>query len=85
MSLREEAIAEFQATMELEEALKSLVARVAALRPATVMIAWEINGEVDVVTVPHSLLLAKGYADSLYDLLWKQDEEDADDSDDSVE
>lgn len=86
MTVREAAIAQFRATMELEETLKSLVERVAALSPETVLIAWEVNGEVDVLTVPYSKMLAKGYADRLYDILWEPEEDnDADDSDDSLE
>ncbi len=85
MTLRDEAVAQFKATMELEETLKALVGRVAALQPDTVMIAWEANGSVDMVTVPHSLLLAKSYADALYDLMWTEGDDDVDDPDDGVE
>jgi hypothetical protein len=86
MTLRDEAIAQFRATMELEEVLKGLVARVAQLRPETVLIAWEANGEVDMVTVPHSRLLAKSYADAMYNMLWlREDDEDADAPDDDME
>lgn len=86
MSDREQAIADFKATMELEETLKGLVERLAKLGPDTVMIAWELNGEVDLITVPHSRLLAKSYADALYDVMWKSDEdEDAGDTADDLE
>jgi hypothetical protein len=85
MSDREQAIADFKATMELEETLKGLVERLAKLGPDTVMIAWELNGEVDLITVPHSRLLAKSYADALYDVMWKREENDTDDTTDDLE
>lgn len=78
MSLRDEAIAQFRATMEMEEALTALVRQVAQLSPETVMIAWEKDGQIDMVTVPHSRLLAKSYADGLYDIMWGNTETDAD-------
>ena len=80
---REEAIADFLQTHDMEEKLGQAFAAVAARNPAAVLIFWEDDAGFGAITVPYSRALAYGLAVRAYEMLAEETEtqNDVDDSD----
>lgn len=62
------------ADASMEEALASVAAKVAALRPNVVLIVWEKpDGTTELVTLPASRAVAKGLVLAAYATLFPED------------
>lgn len=88
MTNREDAMREFQREATWEHNLSEVLTFVISRRPRGVLVVWEEEGgRVAAATAPNSIMLAKGLADAIYEMLWveqaKMDEDEDDDADDA--
>lgn len=66
---RDEAIKQFADTADLTAKVQTAVNGMLARSPRAVMLVWEEESGLYVSTIPFSEMLAKGMADTLYELL----------------
>lgn len=84
---REEAIADFLQTHDMEEKLGQALSAVASRNPAAVLIFWEDDAGFGAITIPYSRALGYGLAVKAYEMLVEatEDSADVDDTDSDPE
>lgn len=63
------AMEQFAEAADLERKIQEVISRVIARSPNAVLIAWEEADGVKATTIPYSAVLAKGMADTLFEML----------------
>lgn len=85
MTDRQESIELFSRAANFENECHKVLTGVLKFAPISIMIAYElIDGTVHVTTVPYSVQLAKGFADTLYTQLWQDETAEAEDESEGV-
>ena len=74
----DKAIEDFQEMVNLDRKVATVISQVMARSPNAVLIAWEEAGTVKATTIPFSTCLVKGMVDTLFDMVFKDDPDDAD-------
>ncbi len=80
-----DAIEEFAEMAALDKKVAQAISKVMARSPSAVMIVWEENGDVRATTIPFSVCLAKGMSDAVYELLWGDGSDPADEEGEEVD
>lgn len=78
---KEEAIEEFTEMVNLDRKVAAVISKVLARSPSAILIAWEEEGAVKATTIPFSTCLVKGMVDTLFDMVFG-DDNDTEESDD---
>jgi hypothetical protein len=78
----DKAIEDFQEMINLDRKVATVISQVMARSPNAVLIAWEEAGSVKATTIPFSTCLVKGMVDTLFDMVFKDDPDDAEDDQD---
>ena len=78
----DKAIEDFQEMVNLDRKVATVISQVMARSPNAVLIAWEEAGSVKATTIPFSTCLVKGMVDTLFDMVFKDDADEAEDDQD---
>jgi len=75
------AIEQFQEMADLDRRVAATISKVMAQSPVAIMIAWEdAEGGVKATSIPFSACLVKGMVDTLFDMVFDNDDGESDDS-----
>ncbi len=66
--------------VNLDRKVAAVISKVLARSPSAILIAWEEEGAVKATTIPFSTCLVKGMVDTLFDMVFG-DDNDTEESD----